>query len=182
MKTILIAENNKRDLRWYPDTLSKHDYHVLIAADAAESLKSYRSELEKNVAEAKRKEDSSPSFPEQPFDAVILNHRISNRDGLQVASEILSVNPRQRIIFVSDSDEYTEELQKAFYGRVDIMQKPFAPEALIDVLESAEVYKALEKLGLNVKELKGYHLYHFQLLELLAACLALLEAGRENGK
>jgi len=186
VRTILIAENNERDLRWYKAVLSKHNYQVLVATNAAESLEFYKSELAKNNADAaKSKGDSSspPPLLSSTIDVVLLNHRVSDRDGLQVAKEILSINPRQRIIFVSDSDEYTEELHREYYGKVDIMQKPFAPNALIEVLESNEVYKALEKLGLNIERVKECNLYHFQLLELLAACLTLLESrAGENGQ
>lgn len=179
MKKVLIAENDKDSLTFYEGILLKSGYHVLIATDAKESLKKYKSELEQRVVSAK---DRGSSDLVLPFDAVMLNHRVSDEDGLQVAKEILLVNPRQRIVFVSDSAEYTAQLQKEFYGRADIIQKPFEPEVLIELLESTELYNALEKMGLNVQKLRECNLHHFQLLDLLAACMTLLEAESGNGK
>jgi CheY-like chemotaxis protein len=37
----------------------------------------------------------------QPFDAVILDYKMSKINGMQVAKEILAVNSHQRIIFAS---------------------------------------------------------------------------------
>lgn len=186
MKTILIAESDKRDLKRYRNILLKHDYRVLVASDAEECLTFYRSELEKKAAAMARKRETRPasnSFSvNPPFDAVILNYSASASDGLRAARQILSVNPQQRIVFITDADESAEELQKEFYGRLDIIQKPLAPEDLVEILESTKVYRALEKLGLDIPEVKEYNLYHFQLLELLAARLALLETRQESEK
>jgi len=181
VKKILIAENNPSDLSFYESTLQKSDYCVTIAADVQEFLQRYKLELEHAVLAARGNGYSSPSSSiALPFDAVVLNHRASDGDGLQAAKEILSVNPRQRVVFVSDSVEHTEELHKEFYSRVDVIQKPFQPQALTELIESAEVYNALGKLGMNVERIKECDLYHFQLVDLLAACLTLLEAETGN--
>jgi DNA-binding response OmpR family regulator len=37
----------------------------------------------------------------QPFDAVILDYILPNRNGMEVGKEILAINSHQRIIFVS---------------------------------------------------------------------------------
>lgn len=63
---------------------------------------------------------------------------------------------------------------------MDVIQKPFQPQALTELIESAEVYNALGKLGMNVERIKECDLYHFQLVDLLAACLTLLEAETGN--
>jgi CheY-like chemotaxis protein len=127
VKKILIAENNPSDLSFYESTLQKSDYCVTIAADVQEFLQRYKSELEHAVLAA-RDNGHSSSFSSSsialPFDAVVLNHRASDGDGLQAAKEILSVNPRQRVVFVSDSVEHTEELHKEFYSRVDVTKSP----------------------------------------------------------
>ncbi|HVX02416.1 MAG TPA: hypothetical protein VHA09_04615, partial [Nitrososphaera sp.] len=115
-----------------------------------------------------------------PFDAVMLNHRVSDTDGIQVAKEILSVNPRQRVVFISESVRYTAELQNEFEGAVDVIQKPFVAEALLELIESTEIYKALGDLGVNVQKLKEYKLYHFQLFDFLATCMRIMKSHYEK--
>lgn len=99
VKKILIAENNPSDLSFYESTLQKSNYCVTIAANVQEFLQRYKSELEHAVLAARDNGHSSPSSSiALPFDAVVLNHRASDGDGLQAAKEILSVNPRQRVV------------------------------------------------------------------------------------
>jgi len=49
-----------------------------------------------------------PDLPEgQQFDAVILDYKMPDRNGLEVAKEILTINPHQRIILASAYLEQT---------------------------------------------------------------------------
>lgn len=199
LRKLLIAENNKNDITFYQSLFSSRNFRVLIATDSKESLRKYRAEMEnavaatiskKQIREKKEKKGlkskdhffvfSSPVV--MPFDAVMLNHRVSDTDGIHVAKEILSINPHQRIVFVSESTKYTTELQNEFKEKVDVIQKPFYPEALIELLESAELYRALKDLGVNVQKIREANLYHFQLFDLLAACREILREnhGREK--
>jgi CheY-like chemotaxis protein len=197
LRKLLIAENNKNDITFYQCLFSNHGYRVLIATDSEESLKKYKAEMVKAAAvsemqKRRRREGQKkrgllsrdhfffPSSPVvMPFDAVMLNHRVSDTDGIHVAKDILSFNPHQRVVFVSESVKYTTEVQNEFKGKVvDVMQKPFYPEALIELLGSAKLYQALKDLGVNIKKIREANLYHFQLLDLLSACRDIL---RENG-
>lgn len=210
MKKLLIAENNRDNITFYESLFSRHNYRVLIATDSRESLKKYKSAMEEALLSAatafktemsgetkgeeeweewerRRRLERLMSLPfsarlhiAMPFDAVLLNHRVSDTDGISVAKEILSVNPRQRVVFVSESVKYTAELQNEFNGAVDVIQKPFVAEALMELLESAEIYRALGDLGVNVRKLKEYKLYHFQLFVLLAACMKIMKSHDES--
>jgi CheY-like chemotaxis protein len=103
---------------------------------------------------------SSSSFlslsPQQspPYDAVVLDYRMPKKDGLQVAKEILELNPSQRIIFASAYVKETlKESVKELRQIVELMQKPFLPEALVDVVEDTEAYPELKKLFVNVRNM-----------------------------
>jgi hypothetical protein len=51
---------------------------------------------------------------------------------MEVAKEILTVNPHQRIIFVSAYVKETlEESVKQLRQAVELMQKPFEPDVLV---------------------------------------------------
>jgi CheY-like chemotaxis protein len=76
------------------------------------------------------------------------------KDGLQVAKEILASNPSQRIIFASAYVKETlRESVKELRQVVELMQKPFLPEALVDVVEDTEAYPELKKLFVNVRNM-----------------------------
>jgi response regulator RpfG family c-di-GMP phosphodiesterase len=76
------------------------------------------------------------------------------KDGLQVAKEILESNPSQRIIFASAYVKETlRESVKELRQVVELMQKPFLPEALVDVVEDIEAYPELKKLFVNVRNM-----------------------------
>ncbi len=61
------------------------------------------------------------------------------KDGLQVAKEILEINPNQRIIFAS---AYVRETLgasvKELKREIKAIQKPFSMSALIDTIEDKE--------------------------------------------
>ena len=98
----------------------------------------------------------SPPPPQlsSPYDAVVLDYRMPKRDGLQVAKEILESNPSQRIIFASAYVKETlKESVKELRQVVELMQKPFLPEALVDVVEDTEAYPELKKLFANVRNM-----------------------------
>jgi CheY-like chemotaxis protein len=97
---------------------------------------------------------SSLTLSSPPYDAVVLDYRMPKKDGLQVAKEILAANPSQRIIFASAYVKETlRESVKELRQVVELMQKPFLPEALVDVVEDTEAYPELKKLFVNVRKM-----------------------------
>jgi CheY-like chemotaxis protein len=89
-----------------------------------------------------------------PFDAVVLDYRMPKKDGLEVAKEILALNPSQRIIFASAYVKETlKESVKELRQVVELMQKPFVPAVLVDVLEDTDAYPELKKLFVNVRKM-----------------------------
>ena len=159
---VLIAEDNP-DTRFYYDVLFEKYRHVLISAkDGLECLQIYHDELE-NI---RLQTDAMQKI--QPFDAVVLDYKMPGRNGLEVAKEILAVNPHQRIIFASAYVRDTlREAVRHLKQLVELVQKPFSERQFIDILEDAEVYKELGKLGVDVKQIKMGHFRHEQLQKLL---------------
>jgi CheY-like chemotaxis protein len=61
-------------------------------------------------------------------------------DGLEMAKEILKMYPEQRIIFASAYiKESLEDCVKELDKIVELMQKPFEPEVLVDTIEDREI-------------------------------------------
>jgi CheY-like chemotaxis protein len=159
---VLVAEDNP-DTRFYYDVLFEKYRHVLISAkDGLECLQIYHDELE-NI---RLQTDAMQKI--QPFDAVVLDYKMPGRNGLEVAKEILAVNPHQRIIFASAYVRDTlREAVRQLKQLVELVQKPFNERQFIDILEDAEVYQDLGKLGVDVNQIKMGNFRHEQLKKLL---------------
>jgi DNA-binding NtrC family response regulator len=74
------------------------------------------------------------------------------KDGMEVAKEILTVNPVQRIIFASAYvKESIENSVKELKRVVELLQKPFEIQAFIDTIEDKQVYEELKKIMINIR-------------------------------
>ena len=145
---ILIAEDDADSSESYKDVLEARNHLVILAKNGEECLKIYSKELKQIEIEKRERET--------PFDAVILDYMMPQKDGIQVAKEILEMNPKQRIIFASAYVEETlEDAVKELKQVVELMQKPFAVDALVDTIEDKEIYDGLKEIMLNMKQIKN---------------------------
>ncbi len=79
---------------------------------------------------------------------------LPKKDGMEVAKEIVDLNPNQRIIFASAYVRDTlEDSVKQLKRVVELLQKPFDPDILIDTIEDREAYGGLKKLMIDVKQM-----------------------------
>jgi len=100
------------------------------------------------------------------------------KNGLEAAKEIISIVPKQRIIFASAYVENTlQESIKNLKKIVELMQKPFELKALVDTIEDKEIYYELEKLNVNIQNLKELDPTHAQVRDYLDA-LKKIQKGR----
>lgn len=159
---VLVAEDNP-DTLFYYDVLFEKYQHVLVPAkDGLECLKIYHDEFE-NI---RLQTDAMQKI--QPFDAVVLDYKMPGRNGLEVAKEILAVNPHQRIIFASAYvRDILMEAARQLKQLVELVQKPFNESQFIDILEDAEVYRELGKFDVDINQIKMGQFRHEQLRKLL---------------
>ena len=148
---ILIVEDEIDLLEEYKIFLEKNNHIVLMESDGEAGLKTYFSNVEENS-------DS------QPFDIVILDYQLPGKNGLEIASEILEKCPKQRILFASAYVEDTlRESIKTLKQVVELLQKPFSLQNLLSVIEDTSVYEELEKLNVDIKNLKDIEPTHAQI-------------------
>ncbi len=180
---ILIAEDESVIWIPYKIALEKRGHIVDVAQNGEECIEIYKTAL-KDATRQKRGNKDDYNYHEgdhstrrtnngnvggddhlpsssslllassSPFDAVVLDYRMPKKDGIEVAKEILAVNPSQRIIFASAYVKETlRESVKELRQVVELMQKPFLPEALVDVVEDTDAYPELKKLFVNVSKM-----------------------------
>ena len=170
---ILIAEDDSDISESYKDALEARNHIVMLAENGEECLEIYYKELKREQTEIENGERRGT-----PFDAVILDYMMPRKDGMQVAKEILEINPKQRIIFASAYVEETlEDTVKQLKQVVELMQKPFGADALVNTIEDKEIYEGLKQIMLNLKQIKDANPSPKQLKSLLES-LKKIQKGR----
>ena len=168
---VLVTEDEPDLLIQYRTILEDNNHTVVTAEDGEKGVSIYAQELDKLSPEDIQEEQN-------PFDVVILDYQMPKKNGLDVAKEILAMCPKQRIIFAS---AYVQETLvdsiTTLKQIVELLQKPFALQALIDTIEDKEIYEELEKLNVNIRNLKVLNPTHAQIRDYLNA-LKQIQKGR----
>jgi len=141
---IPVTEDDTDAAELYKAVLEAGGHVVLSASDGRRCLNLYKAAM----AEI----NSNGRSSKVPFDAVVLDHMMPFVNGLNVAKEILSTCPDQRIIIASaylkeSLNDSLNELNQI----VEIMLKPFEPEMLAEVIEDVSVVEKLQKLNTGVQ-------------------------------
>ncbi|MCH7966048.1 MAG: response regulator [Thaumarchaeota archaeon] len=150
MKVLLV--DDEVDLLYEVKIFLERNNHDVLTAETGESgLETYFLKLDK--------ESNSP-----PFDIVILDYQLPGENGMKVAEKILSECPTQRILFASAYVEDTlKDSIKTLKQIVELLQKPFSLHTLLKIIEDTNMYKELEILNVDIKNLKILEPTHAQI-------------------
>ena len=122
LKRILIAEDNKFTSMQYVKLLETKDHTVTVAVDGAQCLEKYSQSLK----------DESDSG----YDVLILDHSMPKKSGAEVAADILSLNPDQKIILASAYALSTEKHYSKLKDKVLFLQKPFQLTRILELVDN----------------------------------------------
>ena len=112
----------------YVRILENKTSHITVTTDGEECLRIYNEKFKEITA--------GTSSYDQPFDILILDYKMPNIDGFEVAKRVISINPRQRIILASAyGKDIFEDAAEYFNLPIDILQKPFSRIQLIGLVE-----------------------------------------------
>jgi two-component system, cell cycle response regulator CpdR len=155
---ILVAEDDPDTLKLYSLVLRDRGHYVVLTEDGEKCLVVYNNEFKK-VSDTTDFRDRI-----QPFDALILDHKMPKIDGFEVAKEILVINPHQRIIIASAyKKEIFDEAADSFGLPLEVLQKPFRRDTLIATVEDTALYDKLKKHLEDIEPFKKANLRHEQL-------------------
>jgi CheY-like chemotaxis protein len=155
---ILIAEDDADTSRMYSMMLKEKGHRVIVTNNGEDCLVIYNNEF----SNLRNSTDLREHL--QPFDAVILDHRIPKMKGLEVAKEIISLNPHQRIIIASAyNKDVFNEAAEYFDLPLEILQKPFTGKMLLNTLNDTTLYQKLKKYLKDIDPIKKARLRHEQL-------------------
>lgn len=148
IKKILVADDEVDLLESYKEIFERYNYDVKTATSGKVCLDIYQEEMQLKKSQ---NEDDLASL----FDVVILDYKMPEKNGLETAKEILSLNPNQRIIFASAYLEGTIlEAAKQLGKIIEVIKKPFSLVKLVELIENKEMFQQLEKLNVNIENLK----------------------------
>jgi CheY-like chemotaxis protein len=161
---ILIAEDENDIADIYKETLESKNHRVTITSNGEDCLKAYHDAFQEMISSHT---ETMTRF-QLPFDVVLLDYKMPQINGLEVAKEILAVNSHQRIIFASAFVRETLEISiKQLKRAVELIQKPFTLMRLIDIIEDKEVYTELQKFNVDLEVLRAFAPTHEQITDLL---------------
>lgn len=171
---VLIAEDDQYASTLYETALTGRGHEALFTQDGKSCVETYM----KAVSESMENGSSGNGTSISPFSAVVLDYRMPKMNGLEVAKEILSINPKERIIFASAHVIDTLAQSISELGKVvELLQKPFEMDAFVDLLEDIGVTKGLEELNVDVKSIRELRPSREQLKDLLEG-LRRIQKGR----
>lgn len=164
---ILIAEDEEDIALVYGTALEDRKHEVAITFNGEDCLKTYHDKF----YDMKFPLLSLPcrySMNSSPFDVLLLDYKLPDINGMEIAKEILAVNPHQRIIFASAYVKETlQDSIKQLHQIVELIQKPFDIDKLIDTIEDEEVYNELKKINVDIDVIKAANPTHEQIMDLL---------------
>lgn len=120
-KRILVAEDNKFTAMQYAKLLESKNHLVEIAIDGEECIQKYSESINSDSDENK-------------FDVLILDHSMPKKSGAEVAADILSLNPNQKIILASAYALSAETNYSKLKDRVSFLQKPFELSKILELV------------------------------------------------
>src|SRR5437588_11602559 len=145
---LLIAEDDRDIALFYEVVLEARNHHVLSTDNGEDCLTIYRQEFGNFASRIGSTPSDNRQQQQQAFDTVILDYKMPGINGIEVAKEIIKINPRQRIIISSaHSREALFHSRKELEKLVELVQKPFDLHTLIDTLENRLFYSELQRLN-----------------------------------
>ena len=132
-----IADDETEILELYKVFLESKGKETALTTDERKCIGTY-------------KKDFADNNSKNSFDLVILDQKMPFMTGLQAATEILKINPQQRILFASG---YLEKTSLEILSRLDIaiavIEKPFSSDVLNHMVDNTAMFEKLEKVNIN---------------------------------
>ena len=127
---ILVAEDSRSVALVYKKTLEKRGHIVIITENGLKCLYQYTDDFKLRGDDKKKT---------SLYDLVILDHKMPRMAGTDVAKEIIEMNPKQRILFVTGHVKDMMKGVRKIGEKIELMQKPFRISAMINQVENSKL-------------------------------------------
>ena len=146
---ILVAEDSQSVALVYKKTLEKRGHLVIITENGLKCLYQYTEDFKLRGDDKKKT---------SLYDLVILDHKMPRMAGTDVAKEIIEMNPKQRILFVTGHVKDMMKGVRKIGEKIELMQKPFRISAMINQVENSKLRwqkKMIKKTALETWDGEG---------------------------
>ena len=146
---ILVAEDSQSVALVYKKTLEKRGHLVIITENGLKCLYQYTEDFKLRGDDKKKT---------SLYDLVILDHKMPRMAGTDVAKEIIEMNPKQRILFVTGHVKDMMKGVRKIGEKIELMQKPFRISAMISQVENVKLRwqkKMIKKTALETWDGEG---------------------------
>jgi two-component system cell cycle response regulator CpdR len=146
---ILVAEDSRSVALVYKKTLEKRGHMVIITENGLKCLYQYADDFKLRGDDKKKT---------SLYDLVILDHKMPRMAGTDVAKEIIEMNPKQRILFVTGHVKDMMKGVRKIGEKIELMQKPFRISAMINQVENVKLRwqkKMIKKTALETWDGEG---------------------------
>jgi len=127
---ILVAEDSPSVSLVYKKTLEKRGHMVVNTENGLKCLYQYADDFKLRGDDKKKT---------SLYDLVILDHKMPRMSGIDVAKEIIEMNPKQRILFVTGHVKDMMKGIRKIGEKIELMQKPFRISAMIQQVENVNL-------------------------------------------
>ena len=127
---ILVAEDSRSVALVYKKTLEKRGHMVIITENGLKCLYQYADDFKLRGDDKKKT---------SLYDLVILDHKMPRMAGTDVAKEIIEMNPKQRILFVTGHVKDMMKGVRKIGEKIELMQKPFRISTMINQVENSKL-------------------------------------------
>jgi two-component system cell cycle response regulator CpdR len=127
---ILVAEDSPSVALVYKKTLEKRGHMVIITENGLKCLYQYSDDFKLRGDDKKKT---------SLYDLVILDHKMPRMSGTDVAKEIIEMNSKQRILFVTGHVKDMMKDVRKIGEKIELMQKPFRISAMINQVENTKL-------------------------------------------
>jgi len=146
---ILVAEDSQSVALVYKKTLEKRGHMVIVTENGLKCLYQYSDDFKLRGDDKKKT---------SLYDLVILDHKMPRMSGTDVAKEIIDMNPKQRILFVTGHVKDMMKGVRKIGEKIELMQQPFRISAMISQVENAKLRwqkKMIKKTALETWDGEG---------------------------
>lgn len=128
-----MADNDECTSSLYQKILEGRGHIVQITCDDEECLKKYVETLHQVRSTSIGNLEVTRYI--LPYDVVILDYKMPKAIGVRMANNILSLNPRQRIVIATPDAQVATKLCDGVNTIIEILEKPFSNKKLEETIE-----------------------------------------------